>query len=370
MSIKQTHLSKGNILIVDDKLETLNLLVSLLSENGYGVLPALSGKMVFKSIQSNIPDLILLDIMMPEMDGYEVCQKLKAAEQTKEIPIIFISDFNEDFDKAKAFSVGGVDYITKPFEPSELLARIENQLRLSRLSKQMREQNKQLLKEIEERKRVEEILHQHQELLQTVVLEERTRMAREIHDTLAQTFTGILVHSGAASRLMMHNSQTAQVHIIQVRDLARCGLVETRRSVEALRPQLLAQSDLCSALKHITKQMVSDLDHPAVCKVTGMAYPLPSDVESNLLRIAQEALTNAIKHANADKIQIDVMYKKALFVLRIKDNGQGFEINDISFEQGFGILGMKERAKQIGAQLTIQSLPGKGTQVMVSVKRN
>lgn len=354
---------KGNILIVDDQPDNLNLLIGLLSEQGYIVRPALSGKLALRSIQSTLPDLILLDIMMPEMDGYEVCTQLKASERTQDIPIIFISALNEVFDTVKAFSLGGADYITKPFQPQEVLVRIENQLRIRRLSEQLLEQNAKLAEEIEERKRVEEALRQ------ASIVEERNRMAREIHDTLAQAFTGILMQLGAASRIMAQDPEAAKVYIAQARDLSRCGLAEARRSVEALRPQLLEEGDLWTALNRLAAQMSSDTETSIFCEAIGTAYPLPQEVENNLLRIGQEALTNAVKHAHASSIRMELVYEPTRCVLRVQDNGRGFAIDSSSASSGFGLLGMRERSDRIGAHLAIESQPGQGTEVLVAVNR-
>ncbi len=156
----QSSASKGNILVVDDTPANLNLLIKMLSEQGYKVRPVPSGKLALRSVESTLPDLILLDVRMPEMDGYEVCSKLKASSRTKDVPVIFISALDEVIDKVKAFSIGGVDYITKPFQIQEVLARIEHQLTISRLSKQLTEQNSRLSQEIEERKLAQEALHQ------------------------------------------------------------------------------------------------------------------------------------------------------------------------------------------------------------------
>ena len=117
---------KQNILIVDDHPESLRLLSQILSQRGYKVRPTRDGKLALNFARSTPPDLILLDIMMPAMDGYQVCEQLKACPQTKDIPVIFISALNELFDKVKAFSLGGVDYITKPFQVEEVVARVEN----------------------------------------------------------------------------------------------------------------------------------------------------------------------------------------------------------------------------------------------------
>ncbi|WP_233258760.1 adenylate/guanylate cyclase domain-containing protein [[Phormidium] sp. ETS-05] len=148
--------SKGNILIVDDTPVNLRLLSTMLKKSGYEVRGVLNGAMALMGAKAKPPDLILLDINMPEMNGYEVCQRLKEMEETRDIPIIFISALGDVLDKVKAFQVGGVDYIGKPFQFEEVLARLENQLTLRRLQKQTQEQNDRLQQEIKERKRAEE----------------------------------------------------------------------------------------------------------------------------------------------------------------------------------------------------------------------
>ncbi|NER30998.1 MAG: response regulator [Symploca sp. SIO1C4] len=136
---------KGNILIVDDKLENLNVLELALSEEGYEVRKAINGPMALMGVRADPPDLILLDIKMPDMNGYEVCSQLKADAQTNDIPVIFISALDEVIDKVRAFTIGGVDYITKPFQFEEVLARVENQLTIRNLHKRLQEQNLHLL---------------------------------------------------------------------------------------------------------------------------------------------------------------------------------------------------------------------------------
>ncbi|GAB4191311.1 MAG: hypothetical protein Fur006_34330 [Coleofasciculaceae cyanobacterium] len=141
-------MSKANILIVDDTPDNLSLLSTRLTERGYHVRSAIDGSMAIREAQAAPPDLILLDIKMPDMDGYEVCQKLKADRHTCEIPVIFISALDEVLDKVRAFEVGGADYITKPFHFEEVLARVENQLTIRNLQKQLIEQNIRLQQEV------------------------------------------------------------------------------------------------------------------------------------------------------------------------------------------------------------------------------
>ncbi len=157
--------NKENILIIDDQPANLRILNIMLSEYGYQPRVALNGQMALRSTLKTRPDLILLDIRMPDMDGYEVCKRLKADEQTRDIPIIFISALDEIQDKVKAFTSGGVDYITKPFQVDEVLARVKTHLALCAMQKQLREQNIQLEKinsalsrEIHDREQAEKAL--------------------------------------------------------------------------------------------------------------------------------------------------------------------------------------------------------------------
>ncbi|XZN98490.1 MAG: response regulator [Microcoleus sp.] len=156
MNHQTPHSFKGNILIVDDISTNLQLLAQILSEQGYKTRTAPNGPLALRSIDLTPPDLILLDIMMPAMDGYQVCQALKASPKTKDIPVIFISALNEVFDKVKAFEVGGVDYITKPFHDQEVLIRVSNQLIQRRLFQKIQQQNHSLESEILERKIAQE----------------------------------------------------------------------------------------------------------------------------------------------------------------------------------------------------------------------
>ena len=142
---------KADILIVDDIPDNLRVLSAILSLHGYEVRKVRNGQLALAAANSAPPDLILLDIRMEGMDGYEVCQHLKADIQTCNIPIIFLSALHDVFDKVKAFEVGGVDYITKPFQVEEVLARVENQLTIRNLQKQLQEYNTLLENRVEER---------------------------------------------------------------------------------------------------------------------------------------------------------------------------------------------------------------------------
>lgn len=141
---KSVNITKANILLVDDTPNNLRLLSAMLSDQGYEVRRVVNGQMALKTAQAYPPDLILLDIKMPDMNGYEVCQHLKAISQTQAIPVIFISALDEVLDKVKAFAVGAADYITKPFSEEEVLARVENILTIRQLQQQLQIQSQEL----------------------------------------------------------------------------------------------------------------------------------------------------------------------------------------------------------------------------------
>lgn len=146
MAIESAIAAPPSILIVDDTPTNLHILLNVLEQHGYEVRCVRTGAMALIGIQASAPDLIVLDIRMPDMDGYEICQTLKANAQTSEIPIIFLSALEQPFDKVKAFEVGGADYITKPFQVEEVLVRINHQLTIRNLQ----QQRKQLIAALEQ----------------------------------------------------------------------------------------------------------------------------------------------------------------------------------------------------------------------------
>lgn len=162
MDSNQASTIQASILVVDDTPDNVRLLSTILTEEGYQVRKALNGQRALTTIQEFPPALILLDVMMPDMNGYEVCKKLKDSPQTSSIPVIFLSALDHVLDKVKAFEVGGVDYITKPFQDREVLVRVANQLMIQNQQQLLQEQTKQLQEcvgrlqnEIQERQRAE-----------------------------------------------------------------------------------------------------------------------------------------------------------------------------------------------------------------------
>ncbi|HEY9761566.1 MAG TPA: response regulator, partial [Trichocoleus sp.] len=149
---------QASLLIVDDDAISRQPLTRLLMRHGFSVREVASGEEVLQAAVEAPPDVILLDILLPDLDGYEVCRKLKSEPRVRDIPVVFLSALGDSLDKVKAFDVGAADYVTKPFQPQEILARVQNQINLYRQRKQLSQQNALLLTEVRERKQAEQAL--------------------------------------------------------------------------------------------------------------------------------------------------------------------------------------------------------------------
>nr|WP_204151732.1 hybrid sensor histidine kinase/response regulator [Leptolyngbya sp. CCY15150] len=173
----------ADILIVDDMPDNLRLLSVMLTDSGYKVRKAINGDRALRAIRAILPDLILLDINMPDMSGYDVCRQLKESDRTRDIPIIFISALDDVLDKVMAFEMGGVDYITKPFQLQEVLARIDTHLNLRRLQHQLEEQNRHLQQEVSDRMAAQQALEALNQKLEQRV-DERTAALQDANEQL------------------------------------------------------------------------------------------------------------------------------------------------------------------------------------------
>jgi len=243
--------SKNIILVVDDSRTYLAVLSQILKKQGYKVETASNGKQALKSVQSTLPDLILLDIQMPEMNGYEVCQKLKADDKTREIPIIFISGLNEIIDKLKAFNLGGVDYISKPFKKEDVLARVETHLKLHNLQQQLAAQNQELQKTLEELRNTQQELIQAEKMAALGQL--IAGVAHEINNPLSAINSSVMTINNFLSqtitqlpeffRSLSEEKQQAFFALLQ-RSLAKETLLSTKEERELKRKLIHQLKDI------------------------------------------------------------------------------------------------------------------------------
>jgi diguanylate cyclase (GGDEF)-like protein len=188
MNNSPLDLGSKNILVVDDTAANLRVLSAALTDRGYQVRCTKNGSMALIAVKKEPPDLILLDIKMPEMDGYQVCEQLKAAPQTRDIPVIFLSALDDVFDKVKAFSVGAVDYITKPFQIEEVIVRIEHQLSLRAAKAEIAQLNAELAQKVRQRTlRLEKIINR----LNHEIAQHKQTQEKLLHQALHDALTGL-----------------------------------------------------------------------------------------------------------------------------------------------------------------------------------
>lgn len=352
----------GDILIVDDTLDNLRLLSAMLAEQGYEVRSVTNGATALMGIRAQPPDVILLDINMPGMNGYEVCQQLKAEAHLSEIPVIFISALNEVFDKVTAFAVGGVDYIAKPFQVEEVIVRIENQLKLRRLQSQLQTQNHRLQQaETELRQALEQEQALNQRIEAMAALEERNRIARDIHDSLGHALVALNVQMETTLALWQDSPAKAYEFLVEAKQLGSEALKAVRQSVSEMRADPLQGELLTGAIETLLQEFQRTTGIQPDCQL-GLSQPLSLPVNTAIYRIVQEGLTNICKHAQATAVQLQIQADGSSLRLRLQDNGKGFRLSEN--KSGFGLQGMRERTEALDGQLEIISEPALGCTIM------
>jgi signal transduction histidine kinase len=202
---------------------------------------------------------------------------------------------------------------------------------------------------------------------QSAVLAERNRIAGDLHDSLAQGLTGMVLQLESAGAALPPSAPEARHRVEQARRLAQSSLAEARRCVRALRPEALELAELPEALARMASQLVSDTGVAVEVEVRGARRRLPGEIEGQLFRVAQEALTNAVRHGRPERIVLEVAYDEAAVRLRVTDDGRGFIVTERAPGSGFGLTGMRERVESLGGHLELESRPGTGTHVAAVV---
>jgi signal transduction histidine kinase len=220
-----------------------------------------------------------------------------------------------------------------------------------------------VLRDMTAQKHAEELRLQQQGRI--AVLEERQRIAQELHDTLAQSFTGIALQLSAANDVLESESERARAHITRAQTIARESLQESRRVVQALRPTLLQTQGLPQALAQLIEKATTGAAVEGMCHIEGTSRPLLPRIEEDLLRIAQEAVTNALRHSQGTQVRVTLRYEPNRLLLTVSDNGQGFDVQATAPAGHFGLKGIGERVERMGGQLTLHSEEGHGTELGV-----
>jgi len=363
--VTSTQPVQAEILVVEDTPASLELLTDLLSAAGHAVRPAQDGRMALRSAAARPPDLILLDIRMPGIDGYEVCRRLKADPRTRDVPVIFLSALRDTGNKVRAFEFGAVDYIAKPYQPDEVLARVRTHLDLHRLQSRLEELVQERTAQFQQADAsLRESQAQLQELagfLQTVREEERAHIARELHDELGQALTALRIDLAWLRGKYSSLGKAVEERASAAHSLVERSIDALRRISEGLRPGMLDVLGLAAAIEHHVAQFQARTGIRCTLAMNREEFEIDDRLATAIFRIIQEALTNVMRHATATQVSVMIEDAADNFRIRVEDNGKGFAVP--AGKKTFGLLGIRERVKILGGQIEIDSSPGAGTRI-------
>jgi two-component system, sensor histidine kinase and response regulator len=334
-----------DILVVDDTPANLQLLCGMLKDRGYKVRPVTSGQLALQAAKSAPPDLVLLDINMPELDGYAVCAQLKRDERTADVPVIFISALNETIDKVLAFGVGGVDYITKPFQFEEVDARVAAHLKLRRLQTDLEARNGELQRSNTE-------LRQLQEL--------RDNLTHMIVHDLRSPLTGVLwtIELLAAEAGKLAPEWSKMLHLAQGNLSQMLGMINSLLDVNKIEAGELKLNRVPCDLVALAREAVTLLgglreEHHVLVESEEPSIPLSIDRDL-ISRVLQNLLGNAFKFTTADgQVKIRIDRNGTRVRVNVIDNGPGIpaEFHERIFEK-FGQVSGKGSRIGTGLGLT------------------
>lgn len=364
----QVDIKAGSILIVDDIMDNLNMLADLLEEQGHTVRIAMHGKAALQSVQEDPPDVILLDIQMPGMNGYEVCERLKADEQTRDIPIIFLSALSETSDILKGFEAGGIDYVSKPFQFREVVARVNSQLTLAHQRREiaaLREKDQQQFEQLSKMK--DRFLH------------------ATAHD-LKNPLTGVLLYS----QLLRTLEENELDRLDEVAD----GIEGSARKMQRLITDILdlAQMQIGDNLslhptdvRPLLEKAVQDNRILAQEQKIQISLEIPDEKiilhldNHQFERVMDNLISNALKYTQeGGDVRVWLRPKNGYVEIAVEDSGIGIPEEDIPhlFEAfyrvrkpshkkmsgtGLGLSIVDAIVQQHGGELALESEVGKGS---------
>lgn len=352
------------ILVVDDNQENLKLVSSSLKEKGYKLALALSGNSAFKILETTKIDLILLDVMMPEMDGFEVCKRLKKDERLKEIPVIFLTAKAESEDLVKGFEAGGVDYISKPFNQTELFARVNNHIELAKARAEIIQMN-------QSRDKLYAIIaHDIRSPFASIILL-IDMLTSEILDPSSKDYQEII----------WHLKKTVFITNNLLNDLLEWTRFQTGTTI--LRPKK-------QAIYPLLTTSIGLLQANAEYKKIAISFEIDSTVEAYFDAVTtriifRNILSNAIKFTPKNgKISIFCTKNKNCIDLKFQDTGVGMSEDVLNriFEKGehfstngtkneggtgLGLFMIKDFVKKNNGKITVQSILNEGTAITISL---
>ncbi len=347
-----------HVLIVDDDRNVLRMIGRLLVREGAQVRTAFDGAAALRLAAASRPDLVLLDIHLPDQDGYRVCGQLKAQPDTAHVPIVFLSGERETAAVVKGLELGAVDFITKPFEEHILLARVRNHLMLGRLTRDLR---------AEVAVRTRELVDSHHKLQRLAAdaalaeERERRRLADRLHDGAIQSLAFVAMRLRADPQASGQSLACAQT-------LDEAG-DDLRGLVFDLSPPQLHRCGLSAALRSLVERHDGFLGIEIAYRETCPLDPLLEDLAILAFQAARELLVNVLKHAMARSAVVVAERRVTELQLVVMDDGRGpVEVED-DRQAGFGLYSLRQRLEPFGGRLTLSGRGG-GTRATLSIPLN
>jgi signal transduction histidine kinase len=368
---------RPRVLIADDNSDMRQYLARLLSEQ-YEVETVADGQEALRAAHEHSPDLIVSDVMMPILDGFELLKTLRAEEQTRTIPVVLLSARAGEESRVEGIQAGADDYLIKPFSARELLARVSGRLEISRLQRDRESQLRVNQAELEQRvqERTQELLNASQELreLSARILqaqdEERRRIARELHDGAGQLIAALGMEASNLAKERERLSSRAASSLDNIESLVAQMTQDIRTMSHLLYPPLLDDVGLQSALREYVTGFAERSGIQVSLDISSQIERLDRDYELSLFRIVQECLTNIHRHSGSKTASIRIVQDDEAIALEVRDKGEGMPVERLSEIQsrgsGVGIRGMRERVLQLSGTMSIES-DGSGTRIHVVI---
>ncbi len=354
-----SEISKVNILIVDDRADGLLALEAVLTSPEYRLIQASSGQDALSCLLQYECAVILLDVQMPGMDGFETARRIRENENWKDLPIIFLTAINKEIAHIyRGYECGAVDYLFKPFDPAILRTKVAVFVDLFRKNRQIRQQSQLLRREMAERMRAQKKILEIRD-------QEQKRIGQDLHDGLAQQLAGIAFVSKILQQKLTAEGYAEAEEAGEIMDLVRKAIYETKRIARGFYPIELEKHGLFPALQELAVNTQKQFLVSCECEFEDATQVFDLDLATHLYRISQEAVHNAIKHGKAKRIIIATARSNGHIVFSIRDDGLGFQSKD---KDGMGIQTMNYRAKMIGAAFSIQRQESGGTLVSCRVE--
>ena len=358
------NVGKKVILIVDDQPQDRDLLEAILIPQGYEVIKVSSGKQALEMVRTRNLDLILMDVRMPEIDGFSLTAKIRKKTPHQQLPIILVTALMEREDKIKGIEVGCDGFVTKPVDKVELLARVDSLLKTKSYSDLMTVYQKELESEVS--RRTEELRNLSAHLLHARE-EERKLIAREIHDELGQILAALKIDLQWIEKKFIQNPDAAIKKIHDVVALADKTIDMVHRLASELRPGVLDDLGLGAAIEWLGGDFLQKYNVPCWVDFTATESRMGSKSSTAVFRIVQEALTNISRHAQASSAFVEVWEEEETVFLRIRDDGVGITPEQSASITAYGLIGIRERVLGLKGTMVISGNPDTGTTLLIMI---